>query len=194
MKRLLNSAPGIGFVATVLVLVGAISWVVVTDRTSTRERHRLLEAGQAAPEFELSLLGRDSTVSLHDLAGNVILVEFWATWCYSCQVHLQEMQALHDDLGARHLKVLGITIDSKRDMTRAAAMASDLGITFSLLEDPRGEVHRAYRARGVPAFFLIGRSGELIAQSPGYPFERKVIEEALAWPDSISKPVTNQPD
>lgn len=179
-----------GFAAPIALFVAAVYFTVLTTPDGT-SRYVPLETGHAAPDFNLKRLGSDSTVQLADFSGNVVLVEFWATWCHACYQRLRELQALHEELSARGFKAVGVTIDLHRDADLAVDFAAQLGLTFEMLHDAERSMHRDYRATGVPAFYLIDSDGKLLAQSRGFPFDRTLIDDALRDLNGEARPTNS---
>jgi cytochrome c biogenesis protein CcmG/thiol:disulfide interchange protein DsbE len=111
---------------------------------------------QSAPTFTL----RDAEgefVSLEDLRGRVVLVNFWATWCEPCRAEMPELdraaRAYHD----AGFRVLAINVLEDSAAIQKYGAQLDLGIP--LLVDPRGEVYEAYNVQGLPVSFLVDREG-----------------------------------
>ncbi|MEX2126277.1 MAG: TlpA disulfide reductase family protein [Woeseia sp.] len=133
-------------------------------------------AGQDAPDFVLKSAG-GTNIRLSEHRGNVVMVNFWATWCGPCR---QEMPLL-DDLFVRYERVgfslLGVNIDD--DSSRAMEMAEELGVTFPVLFDERKEVSKLYQVEAMPVTVLIDREGTIrhvhLGYKPGY--EEKYLTE-----------------
>ncbi len=122
-------------------------------------------AGQPAPDFAL----RSSTgenLRLSEYRGDVVMINFWATWCGPCR---QEMPLL-DDLYNRYQRVgfnlLGVNIDD--DSSRAMNMVHELGVNFPVLFDDRKEVSRMYDVDAMPVTVLVDREGNVRYVHQGY--------------------------
>jgi peroxiredoxin len=116
------------------------------------------------PEFSLRTL-EGQAVSVTALRGQVVLLNFWATWCLECRQELLALETLHRRFGPRGLAVVGIN-------TREGPMAvrgylRDRVLTFPVLLDPDGTVTRAYGVIGLPTTFLVGRDGRSAALAVG---------------------------
>ena len=104
-------------------------------------------------------------MSLADLHGRVVLVNFWASWCAECRPEMPLFERLHRDYAAQGLTVLGINL---REGTQVIERyAKQLGLTFSLVLDPKGSVTATYGVIGLPTTFLIGRDGRPVALGVG---------------------------
>jgi cytochrome c-type biogenesis protein len=138
-----------------------------------------------APDLSAPLLDGTGDLSLHDLRGEVVLVNIWATWCEPCKREMPELQALSEEYGAEGLHVLGVSLDIGGSNERIAGFASDLGVNFTLVRDEAGDFQREFRTSGVPETILIDRSGNIAYQWKGEleadsAENRTLIEAALA--------------
>jgi peroxiredoxin len=136
-------------------------------------------AGQQAPDFVLKS-ATGTNLRLSEYRGNVVMINFWATWCGPCR---QEMPLLND-LYSRYERVgfslLGVNIDD--DSGRAMQMAEELGVSFPVLFDERKEVSRLYQVEAMPVTVLVDREGQVrhvhLGYKPGY--EEKYLTEIRA--------------
>jgi peroxiredoxin len=133
-------------------------------------------AGQTAPDFALkSASGKN--LRLSEYRGDVVMINFWATWCGPCR---QEMPLL-DELYSRYQRVgfslLGVNIDD--DSRRAMQMVEDLGVQFPVLFDERKEVSRLYQVEAMPVTILLDREGTVRHVHHGYKpgYEEKYLTE-----------------
>ena len=135
-----------------------------------------LTAGQPAPDFALKSMTGEN-LRLSEFRGEVVMINFWATWCGPCR---QEMPLL-DELYQRYQKVgfqlLGVNIDD--DRRSAAKMVRGLGVGFPVLLDQRKDVSRLYDVATMPTTLLIDRTGIVRYIHNGYRsgYEQKYVEE-----------------
>jgi cytochrome c-type biogenesis protein len=115
--------------------------------------------GEPAPAFAATTLAGDS-LALADLKGQPVLLNLWATWCIPCRKEVPELQALHEKLTARGLKVVGVSVDDGGD-DAVREFVREFGVTYTILRDPAQNVYSAFFVPGVPATFLIDRSGKI---------------------------------
>jgi peroxiredoxin len=116
------------------------------------------------PEFSgLTAAGR--RVSLSDLRGRVVLLNFWASWCQECRPEMPAFEQLHRDFTGQGLTVLGVNIREGRQAIQS--YGKELGLTFPLVLDSDGEIRRSYGVIGLPTTFLIGRDGRTVALAVG---------------------------
>jgi len=132
--------------------------------------------GQAAPDFALKS-STGENLRLSEYRGNVVMINFWATWCGPCR---QEMPLL-DELYTRYERVgfslLGVNIDD--DSRRAMQMIEDLGVSFPVLFDARKEVSQLYQVEAMPVTVLVDREGNVRHVHHGYKpgYEDKYLDQ-----------------
>jgi peroxiredoxin len=132
--------------------------------------------GTAAPDFALKSAGGEN-LRLSEYRGDVVMINFWATWCGPCR---QEMPLL-DDLFSRYERVgfrlLGVNIDD--DSRRAMQMMEELGVSFPVLFDEKKEVSRLYQVEAMPVTVLVDRTGTVRHVHHGYKpgYEEKYLTE-----------------
>jgi len=112
--------------------------------------------GAPAPDFSLKDL-TDNTVTLSNLKGQVVLINFWATWCGPCRVEMPAIQRRYDAFKDQGFTVLAVDFDES--LTEVSAFARALNLTFTVLLDPGGSVNDLYHVRGYPSTFIVDRTG-----------------------------------
>ena len=132
--------------------------------------------GQSAPDFALKSSSGEN-LRLSEYRGDVVMVNFWATWCGPCR---QEMPLL-DELYTRYQRVgfslLGVNIDD--NSSKAMNMVAELGVSFPVLFDARKEVSKLYEVDAMPVTVLIDREGTVRYVHQGYKpgYEDKYLEQ-----------------
>jgi len=122
----------------------------------------------AAPTLELDDLdGRD--VSLADYAGQVILVNNWATWCPPCKAEMPVLQGYFEEHHQQGFILIGV--EAGESPQEVAAFADQYGLTFPVWPDPSQVALRAFRNDNLPSSYVIDRSGTV----------------RLAWTGAISR-------
>lgn len=143
--------------------------------------------GELAPDFSLrDVDGR--SLSLKSYAGNVVLVNFWATWCAPCQVEHKHLQAMYQELGPRGFVVLAVSADDARTQSQVKPLIKRNGYTFPVLLDTSTTVVSQYNpTKTLPYNVLIDRAGRIRYVHQGYnPGDEKglraEVEALLAEP------------
>ncbi len=126
-----------------------------------------------APDFTLSTPS-GASLSLSELRGKVVLLNFWATWCVPCRKEMPAIEALYQRYKDRGLEVVAISLD-KIDAAPVEAFAKEVGVTYRVVLDPSWATARTYGVRGLPATFLLDRTGNVVMRELG---ERDWMEEA----------------
>lgn len=120
---------------------------------------------QPAADFALrSLEGENLRLSEH--LGEVVVVNFWATWCGPCRQEMPALDELYNKYRRAGLVMFGVNIDD--DGARAAEMGRTMKVTYPLLFDTRKEVSRAYDVSAMPVTVLVDRAGVVRYVSEGY--------------------------
>ncbi len=139
------------------------------------------EPGEVAPLFSARTLDGEA-FALKDLRGKYVFLDFWATWCGPCIKEMPNLKELHAALGKdERLVMIGVSIDDEVAAPREFVRKQGLEWMQIILEDSeaRKPILESYGVRGVPATFLIGPDGRLVARDLRGPEARKVIEGEL---------------
>ncbi|MDQ3188658.1 MAG: TlpA family protein disulfide reductase [Pseudomonadota bacterium] len=112
----------------------------------------------AAPPINLLSIN-GAPISLQQLRGKVVLVNFWATWCEPCVTEMPVLQRLHDELGAEGFEVLAVNY--QEGPARIGAFLKKMNLTFAVVRDTDGGVARRWGARVFPASYLVDRDGNI---------------------------------
>jgi len=148
--------------------------LIVLAAWMNRGRLRPVGAGTVAPQFEVSDL-RGNPARLSDYEGEVVMINIWATWCAPCRFEMPSMERLHQRFKDDGLRILAISVDARlgeadqvgRPGGDLQAFADSLGLTFTILHDPSGEIQNLYQTTGVPETLLVGRDGVIYKKVAG---------------------------
>lgn len=128
-------------------------------------------------DFELSQISSTETFKLSSLVGkNLILLNFWATWCPYCVKEIPELKMLHEKYKDKNFVILAVNIGEPKN--KVLNFKNSYSIDYNILLDLNGSVARMYGVRGIPTNFLINQSGEIIFVDHYLPDE-KLIEDNL---------------
>ena len=138
--------------------------------------------GYHAPNFRLPNL-KGEEISMAGLAGKVVFINFWATWCTPCRAEMPSMEALYRDFKDKGLEILAVS----SDMEGAAVVrpfVQELGLSYPTLLDPDFRVDDKYLIQSVPTTVLVDRDGVITHRLVGSrdwnaPESRDLIEKLL---------------
>lgn len=134
------------------------------------------QAATAGPAPELNLPTKDGTVSLSDMRGKVVLLDFWASWCGPCRQSFPWMNDMQTKYGDQGFEVIAVNLDQESEA--AAEFLSKIPASFTVAYDPDGETPQAYEVMGMPSAYLIDRDGQIHSQHIGFHDDRKDNYEA----------------
>lgn len=106
----------------------------------------------------------------YDLAamkGQVVVINFWATWCPPCIEELPSMQKLWDQTHAGGLEILAVNVGERPDRIRAFLQKFEPTLAFPILLDLEGEAFQTWGVRGLPKTFVINKRGQIVYEAEG---------------------------
>ena len=118
-----------------------------------------------APNFQLS--ARDgSQISLAGLQGDVVMINFWATWCGPCRQEMPHLEALHQRYSSLGFTLLGVNVED--DPKGAEAWLAETPVSFPILFDSQNDVTKLYDVIAMPSTVLVDRTGNIRYAHHGY--------------------------
>lgn len=115
-------------------------------------------------------------LSLEQLQGQVVLVDFWASWCGPCRESFPWMNAIQDRYGDAGLVVVGINLD--QESKAAQTFLQKVPANFTIVQDPQARLPEAYGLIGMPSSYLLDRQGRIRATHTGFHMGRVAEYEA----------------
>lgn len=131
-----------------------------------KEKKQAVEGGQA-PDFSLNDLD-GVEVSLSNLRGKIVLLEFWATWCPPCRESIPAMNELYKKYNDKGLVLLGISVDKGQNIVEdIRAFIREYSIQYPIAIDSKN-VNTLYGVYSIPTLILIDKAGKIVLKNIGF--------------------------
>jgi peroxiredoxin len=101
-------------------------------------------------------------VTLSELRGKIVMVNFWATWCPPCRLEMPDLDVIYTHFQSQGLVILSITDE---DPVKVDPFIGKMGYHPPVLFDPDGKVHKLFHVEGIPRSFVFNRDGRLVAEA-----------------------------
>ena len=155
----------LSFIIGVIVLFSQDSLLSVSQKEAIE---KALSDINKAPDFTLKAIN-DSTYTLSKLEGNVVLINFWATWCGPCRMEIPEFNELYEKYHDEGFELLGISIsDTKKQLKN---YTNSYKVKYPLLYGSANDLNKITTDFGgvyaVPSSFLVDKNGEMVWSYPG---------------------------
>lgn len=141
------------FVAVGLVILALLAYGLLSSGQGGR-----LQQGEPVPDFELTLLD-GSSLALADMRGQVVVLNFWASWCAPCRREARDLQKVWETYQDQGVAFVGVTYHDAQDAS--AAFVEEYGITYPNGVDEMGRISDAFGVTAVPETYVIDRQGRL---------------------------------
>ncbi len=137
--------------------------------------------GKLAPEFSVPALD-GGNLSLSDYKGQLLLLDFWGSWCGPCRVESPDLVKLYQKYGGKGFEILSIALDKSEARWRNAIKKDGLywkghGSHLERMKDP---VALLYGVREIPTKYLIDEGGYIIATNPSFEEINQILSEKLS--------------
>jgi peroxiredoxin len=171
-------------VALILILGGVgsfiwLSWETAVSQPSTNSygAPALAQQGSTAANFALAALDAEG-IALSDYEGEVVILNFWATWCPPCRAEMPGLNRFYEAHKDEGMVLLAINEEERAETVRPFIQANNF--TFPVLLDLQGQVAQQYSTRSFPTTFIIDRDGVIQHVQTGEISEREL--EAIVLP------------
>jgi peroxiredoxin len=121
--------------------------------------------GASAPAFQLTSMNGKS-LSLDQLKGQVVLINFWASWCGPCRTEMPILEQLYHSYQAAGFTLLGVNVEPKEG--DAEKFLKGTPVSFPILFDPDSKVSKLYEVSGMPSTIIVDRKGTVRYVHHGY--------------------------
>lgn len=165
---------GVVVTLAALLMIAVVAWGIYQNSLTQPQE------GQA-PDFDLPLIGNsEASFKLSEQRGQVVVINFWGSWCGPCREEAPMLQNLYEEYQAQGVVFVGIAVkDIERD---SLAYIDEFNITYPNVMDVGANIEKAYRTEGVPETFIVDKNGEIVKFFYAQPPEaelREVIEAAI---------------
>lgn len=165
--------------ALAFVIAGCEQPVARTEvkQSSAASPEAVVERRQA-PQFEVESVSQPGKmVSLAKLKGEVVMLEFWATWCGPCKAFAPTIQKLHEKYSDKGLRIVSV---SDEDRKTVEGYAKEREQEYPLYLDAKGATGIAYKIESIPHTLIIDRTGRVVLEdSQDERILSSAIEKAL---------------
>ena len=134
-------------------------------KTEEKFDQKKSDVGYLAPDFSLRNL-KGNYQSLDSFSGQVVVLNFWATWCVPCRVEMPSFEKLYRRYRSEGLTVLAVTLDKKSEKN-IKSFVEEYELSFPVLLDEEGKVERLYPSMTIPFTYVIDRKGRIVARVDG---------------------------
>ncbi len=163
------------------LLALAALWVIwgrTDPQTVTQGRVPAPQVGFLAPDFTLSTLDGGS-VSLHDLRGQVVVLNFWASWCPPCRAEMPALARVAQTYAPQGVTVLAVHATASDSPQAARRFLDELGLHLPVALDTDGRVVQAYRLSAFPTTFFVDPQGVIRDLVVGGPLSEASLRARL---------------
>ena len=139
-----------------------------------------LAEGNRAPDFTVTVVDGES-ITLSQLRGKAVLLNFWGTWCGPCRREMPEFQRVYDDRSADGFEILAVAYNDSFEAI--ASFRDEFGLSFPLALDESGAVNASYGIQTRPSSFLLDADGVILMRHFGLMTESQLQEMLAALPE-----------
>jgi thiol-disulfide isomerase/thioredoxin len=158
-----NRRHSLAAILSVAVGLGA-TWVAAPDAGANATAAKAA-ANAPAPNFSLASRGGGS-LSLAQYKGQVVMINFWATWCGPCRQEMPLLDAMYKKYKPMGFTLIGVNVEP--DSKAADGFLAKVPVTFPVAFDPDSKVSTLYRVQGMPSSVIVDRKGNVRVVHKGY--------------------------
>ncbi len=160
----------------IFVWIFVLAFLIIISIGIVRSQMGPVGVGSKAPLFTLTTFDGEE-INVEDHLGEVMVVNFWASWCLTCEDEAAELEQAYRKYKDQGVLFLGVDyVDTE---TAALAYLEEFGITYPNGPDLGTKISQAYRMRAVPETYIIGKDGRLAAVKIGPYMSLGEIETAI---------------
>ncbi|MFQ3542932.1 thiol-disulfide oxidoreductase ResA [Halobacillus rhizosphaerae] len=145
------------------VMAGLVVFALLSSHKQDKE---VIAKGEKAPDFMLKEFGSDGkSISLSDLKGKGVMVNFWATYCPPCKEEMPAFEEVYPEYKAKGVEFLAVNLDSTDLVVQK--FVNKYNLSFPILNDQKGQVMDLYNVDNLPSTLFINEDGEIVDQVIG---------------------------
>jgi cytochrome c biogenesis protein CcmG/thiol:disulfide interchange protein DsbE len=163
------------------ILALGLVWMLLSADKSGSTTAGLIPAPQAgflAPDFTLETLDGD-TITLSDLRGRAVLLNFWATWCPPCRAEMPAFQQAYADYEDQGFVIVAVNAIQQDSLPAIEEFRGEYSLTFPIVLDADGSASRSYQVRSMPTSFFIDPDGIISEVVIGGPIAEALIRARI---------------
>lgn len=108
-------------------------------------------------------------VTLDKYAGEKLtIIDFWATWCKPCLESMPELQIIYEDFKDEGVALIGVSVDSPRNLSKIKPLASSLGVEYPILSDPNSDLMNRLKVSAMPTLIIFDSNGKELYRHVGF--------------------------
>jgi peroxiredoxin len=165
----------------ILTLIAGLAWIVFSKDNTGTSAARVISAPQKgflAPDFTLKTTDQQM-ITLSELKGQAVLVNYWATWCPPCRTEMPTIEKLYREYRDQGFIVLGLNSTIQDNQEATTSFIKEYNLTFPIPLDELGEVSRTYQIRSLPTSFFINRNGTINEVVVGGPMSEALLRTRI---------------
>jgi peroxiredoxin len=152
----------------------------ITELASNSSPSVGIAVGNFAPDFE-TISDDGQPIKLSDYRGEIVLLNFWATWCGPCRLEMPEFEAAFKEHGDKGFNI--IAVNNAETAADVQGFRDEFGLSFTLALDERADIQNQYNIFSYPSTFILGRDGTILARHYGAitaEVLQEMVDDALA--------------
>jgi len=163
------------------ILILSMAWMLFSTDRSGSTTAGLIPAPQKgflAPDFTLETL-EGKSVTLSNLRGQAVLINFWATWCPPCRAEMPAFQETYTDYEKQGFVIVAVNATLQDNSTDIATFIEEFGLSFPVVLDTEGTVNQLYQVRSLPTSFFVDKEGVISEVVIGGPIAEALIRSRI---------------
>jgi peroxiredoxin len=166
-------------ISVIILLLGAgWIWISRIPEVPTPEA-QAPQAGFHAPDFILTSQN-GTQISLDELKGKPLIINFWASWCPPCRAEMPSFQQVSQEYSDAGLVVVGINLTNQDSLAEVSAFVNQNQLSFPVLLDEYGTVSQIYNVHSLPTTFFVDRNGVIQRVIIGGPIPLSLMRIEIA--------------